>query len=795
VTPERWKEVESVFQAALDRASAERAAFLGGACAGDADLRREVESLLAAHAEAGDGPSAAGDQPPALPPGARLGPYEIAGLLGRGGMGEVYRARDRRLEREVAIKVLPRHGEGDPERRRRLEREARAAGGIGHPNVLAIHDVGEAGGAAYVVSELLEGETLRERLRRARLTLDECLDWAGQAARGLAAAHDRGIVHRDLKPENLFLTRDGRLKILDFGLAKRSRAGEAAEGASTGTRPGLLLGTVGYMAPEQARGEPADERSDVFSIGAVLYEMATGRRAFPGPSPAEALAEILHREPPPLEAPFERLAPIVARCLEKRAAARFASARELASALAAAPGAGPRDAPVSIAVLPFDNLSAEPDQEYFCEGMAEELIAALTRVDGLRVAAVPPATPAPEHARMVRELGADKVVQGSVRRSGARLRVVVHVVQARDGYRVWSERFDREMHDVFAVQDEIAGRVTEALRGVIAAPSRPRRHVPALDAYHLYLRGRHTWNKRHQGGLQSAVRYFEQAIDGDPAYAEAYAGLADTYALLGLAVYGALRPREAMARAKAAAEKALALEGARAEAHAARAWVALHHDWDWARSESDFLTSLALDERRATTHHWHSFFLSARGRHDEALAAARRAFELDPLSPIVRSNLLQPPYYARRFEDAVRAGRDAVREDPDFGVHHYWLGLALAALGRFDEAAEALRAHARLTGRRSLAHVAYVRGRAGDRAAAEHARADLLERRVREYVPALELGLVSIGLGRNDEAFAWLHGAIEERSDQLAYLEVDPLFDPLRGDSRFGELLARRRPA
>jgi eukaryotic-like serine/threonine-protein kinase len=805
--PERWARLNELFESALGRGTAERPAFLEDACRSDPSMRQEVESLLAAHEEAGgflEGPpGAAGTEPGSeerLHAGTRLGPYEIVALLATGGMGEVYRARDHRLGREVAVKTLPRASLGDASRRRRFDQEARAAGALNHPNILAVYDVGTEADGPYVVCELLEGDTLRARLRGPRpLPVAEAFALARQVASGLAAAHEKGIVHRDLKPANVFVTADGRAKILDFGLAKWLPAAGPSE-ATEATRPGTLLGTLGYMSPEQLRGEPADRRSDVFSFGALLYEMLSGRRAFGGGSAAESMSAILREEPAPLPGVPLALEVLVRRCLRKRPEDRFPSGRDLLAALEAASegalSAAPE--PPSIAVLPFANLSADPDQEYFCEGLAEELIAALSRLAGLRVAARSSSFRFQGRGTDLRRVGAelhvDRVLEGSVRKAGGRLRVAVQLVDVRQGYQLWSERYDRGLEDVFAVQDEIAAQVARTIAPALApreSAAAGRSRTRDLEAYHLYLRGRHSWNKRHQGGLQSAVRYFDQAVDRDPAYAAAYAGLADTYALLGLEIYGVLPPREAMPRAKAAAERALELDPALAEPRAARAWVRLHYDWDWAGAEEDFRASLELDPGLATTHHWYSFLLSARGRHHEATAAARRAWERDPLSSIVNSNRLRAAYYARRFDEVLEAGQRLVEMEPEFGVHHFWVGLAQTALGRYEEAAVSHRRQAQLSGNQVLGHLGHAWARAGRLADAEKMLEELRGRAGNHSVAAGHAALVCVGLGRIEEALSWLETACEARSDQMAFLDVEPLYDPLRDQPRF-EALRRR---
>ncbi len=821
MTPERWRLVDELFQSALDRRPAERDAFLREACAGDEALRREVDSLLAAHDDAGtfidapalhfgddDTAAADADSGEVLPPGHRLGPYEVLGLLGAGGMGQVYRARDPRLSRDVAIKVVA-GSSSVPGESRRFEREARAAAALTHPNILAVHDVGSDGDVAYIVSELLEGETLRSRLRAGPLDPKQALAYARQIAAGLAAAHEKGIVHRDLKPENLFVTRDGWVKILDFGLAKRV-AMIASEGASTTasrTQPGTLLGTVGYMAPEQVRGKAADERSDVFSFGSVLYEMLSGCRAFTGDSPVETMSAILTLEPAVIEAVPRATYEILRRCLEKKPEARFGSGHDLVAALDAAAdpaeSSGSQRSPSgraavvhSIAVLPFTDMSLERDQEYFCEGMAEELTNALAKVEGLRVAGRTSASQFKGKSPNLigEELGVGKVLDGSIRKAGTRLRITVQLVNVADGFSHWSERYEREAGDIFAVQDEIAGRVVEALRLELDPRlAHIRRYTDDVEAYHLYLRGLHFWNKRHEGGLQRSVKAFEQAIERDPLYALAYAGLADSYALLGYELYDVLPSSETVPKAKAAARKALEIDPSLAGPYAALGWVRFHNDWDWTAAEADFQRALQLDPDRATTRHWYGYYLSAVGRFQEAERESRRAWELEPLSLVINQQRCQTLYYTRRFEETAAASRKVIEMDNAFAIGHYWLGVVHAALGAYDEAIAEYQAFAAGIGgsTRGLALVGNARARAGDRTGAHAVLEELRTVAARRHVPAYHVALVHIGLDERDDAFAWLERAYVERSDQLAYLCVEPLFDPLRGDPRFDTLVRR----
>jgi TolB-like protein/Tfp pilus assembly protein PilF len=813
MSDERWRRVNELFQGALDRDSAERPAFLDESCSGDSALRAEVEALLSSHRHAGsflDKPAPGLDSSEALtedaeprgeriPLGSRLGPYEVVGFLGAGGMGEVYRARDPRLDRDVAIKVL---SGGAADQKQRLAREAKAAGALNHPNVLAVYDVGEEAGTPYVVCELLEGETLRDRLRQGAVPWRQALELASQVLSGLAVAHERGIVHRDLKPENLFFTRDGRVKILDFGLAKQGGL-QPGEGAAT-TQAGMIRGTVGYMSPEQLRSQPADPRSDLFAFGAILYELLSGRRAYISDSPVETMSAILTQAPDftRLEAVPRELAAVVERCLLRDPAGRYGSAREVAAALEAASLSRGSPAPAvdheAIAVLPFLNLGGDPEQEYFCDGLAAELIHTLTGLEGLRVASLTSAVRFKGRAENLQqignELGVTRVLEGSVRRAGDRLRITVQLVDVASGYHVWSERYDRSAADVFAVQDEIAGQVVEALRLKLdPRQARMRRYTHDVEAYHLYLKGIHFWNKRHEGGLQKALDAFALAIEKDASYAPAWAGLADSYAIVSHSLYDILPPREAMPRAREAALRALQIDPTLAAPHATLGWIRLHYEWTWAEAEAGFSQALERDPGRAASHHWRGFLMSAMGRAEEAIAESRRAFELEPLSLIINSQLCQALYYARRFDQVADAARKVLEMEPTFAIGHVWLGQAHAAEGRFPEAIasyEAFGAHGGGASR-ARALVGNALARAGDRQAALAVLEELRALHARRPVPAFHLALVQVGLGDRDAAFAALETAFEERADQLPYLGVEPLLDPLRRDPRFEALLDR----
>ena len=645
----------------------------------------------------------------ALASGALLGPYVVVAPLGAGGMGEVYRARDERLGREVAIKVLPDSVAGDEERLRRFENEARAAAALSHPNVLAVYDV-NVSGTPCVVFELLEGETLRARLAAGDLAPAHAVDLACQVGRGLAAAHDKGIVHRDLKPDNVFLTRDGQAKILDFGLARVAEplAGDALSGAATreGTQPGTQLGTRGYMSPEQVRGQTADHRSDIFALGILLYEMLSGQRAFDRPSPAETSAAILRDDPPPIPAgrvlvpALERL---VRRCLSKRPEERFHSARDLVFALEAigtpaTPGAATpaaAHAPRSIAVLPFADMSPQHDQEYFCDGLAEEVIVALARVQGLRVVSRTSSFRLRDSGldlpAIGERLGVAHVLEGGVRRAGDRLRVTVQLVDARDGYHIWSDRFDRDLKDVFAIQEEIADRVARALRAVMTEADRDvlqRRRTSSLEAWELYLKARRTLTELRTAELRFAIPLLERAIELDPDFALAHAALAEASYELHSWMGGHV---EDLHRAEAAAQRALDLAPELAESHVA-AGAALSTARRFDQAAARFEEAIRIDPQL-----WQAYWLYARtrfaeGRLDDAERLWTRAMEVRPLDYQVPLLVAMIHRARGRMEEleaiqwrGIELARRHLADHPDDVRAMYLCAGALVDRGQVDE--------------------------------------------------------------------------------------------------------------
>ncbi len=742
--------------------------------------------------------------------GTKLGPYEILSPLGAGGMGEVYRARDSRLRRDVALKLVPESLAKSPNALARFELEAQTVASLSHPNIVAIFDVGCEDGIHYLVMELVEGETLRERLDSGPLVARSAVDLALQAARGLAAAHAKSVVHRDLKPENLLVTQDGFLKILDFGLARQALESGAQESAdaptvSRKTVPGTVLGTVGYMSPEQARGRPADARSDIFALGVVLCEMVSGERAFARGSPVEGLSAILVDEPRGLDRLEHEASPalarLVARCLNKSPDARFQSAADLAFALEAlrAPSssafleAGQDETP-SIAVLPFSNMSPDPDTEYFSDGMTEEIINALMQLPGLRVAARTSSFAfkgkSEDLRRIAQALGVSSVLEGSVRRGGSRLRITAQLIDARDGHHVWSERYDRDATDVFAIQDEIAAAIAARLRVTLTGPPEGRREAPPTrdaEAYDLYLKGRHAFNLR---AAPQAIGRFEEAIARDPEFASAYTGLADSYGIH--AFYGGIDTRVAYARARAAGERARELAPESAEANLSMGIIEHYFGWDFEREERELSLALKRSPRASAPRYWMSLLQGLRGGLEAALPLAREAARLDPLSPYAVSVAGWSLLTARRFEEAREEFRRGLEIDPRAPLPLSGLSRCEAGLGRPDEAvaaAEELAAVAGSSFGQSVLALAYAAsGRTQD---ARQVLAALDERAGREYVAPNFLLPALVHLRDWDAAFRACERACEERN-ALAWWAIlyDPACEALRREARFPSVAA-----
>jgi serine/threonine-protein kinase len=766
-----------------------------------------------------------------------LGPYEIVGSLGAGGMGEVYRARDTRLNRDVAVKVLPGHLAQSPQALTRFEREAKAVAALSHPNILALYDVGAEQGTSFAVLELLEGETLRARLERGALSWRKAVEIGAAVADGLAAAHGKGIIHRDLKPENIFLTSDGRVKVLDFGLARVKPASPQQDQACipTETESGTVLGTVGYMSPEQVRGERADDQSDIFSLGCVIYEMLAGRRPFDRETAAQTMTAILEADPPELAAsgnavPAE-LTGVVAHCLEKDSRRRFQSANDLAFALRAVHGLEPAAAPSrrrwlpaalwaasalalagaslywlnrpgqpieSLAVLPFTNVGEDPNKEYLSDGVTENLINSLSQIPALRVTARSLAFrykgPHVDPLKAGRDLGVRALLTGRIAEREGALNIQAELLNVADGAQLWGAQFTQKFTDILAIQREIVRAVTEKLRHKQSMEDQrrlARRSTESTEAYQLFLKGRYLWNRRTEQTLKRAVGFFQQAIEKDPGYAAAYAGLADCYAVYNS--YQVEPPKESGPKARAAAMKALELDESLAEAHASLGMMRMSYEWDWAGAERAFQRSVELGPDYATARHWYGVLLSVTGRNQQALASLRQALQLDPLSLIINADLGMLLHLARRNDEAIEQVRKVIEMDPNFVPARRNLGMAYEQKAMHAEAIAELQKAVDLAPGNpfTLGPLGHAFASSGNSEKARRVLDDLLELATRRYVPPFERAAIYTGLGEQDRAFDELEKSFNDRSLQMIFLNVDPRLDLLRADPRFAALLRR----
>ena len=735
-----------------------------------------------------------------LSPGTPLGPYAIVSQLGSGGMGVVYLAHDPRLDRHVAIKLLPPDLTRDETAKQRFLQEAKAASALDHPNICTIHEINETDdGQLYLVMAHYEGETLKERIARGPLNLDDAIDIATQVGQGLAEAHGPGIVHRDIKPANLLVTKSGVVKILDFGLAKLA----GTEGV---TQTGTTVGTVAYMSPEQARGQEVDHRTDIWSLGVVLYEMLAGTPPFQGENLLSISNAILEKEQAPLSGSSSSAQSVVTRTLRKDRAQRFQSVADVLGdlrSLQSSPdtrsvAAATQAAEPSIAVLPFVNMSADPEQEYFCDGLAEELIDALARLAGLRVVARTSAFAFKGQAKDLRNVGKQldvkTVLEGSVRKAGNRLRINAQLINVEDGYHLWSERYDREMDDVFAVQDEIARTVVEKLKVKLLGESdvpMVKRSIDNLDAYNLCLKGRYYQWRLTGAALEKGLECFTQALALEPGYAQARAGVAQIQSTR--AALSFVRPHDVMPEAKEAALKAIEIDEAVADAHFALAAVLQLYEWNWVQAEREFRRTLELNPADTYARSNLAQLLAKVGRAEDAVAEARHAITLDPLSLHSRYQLSLVLLLARQFEEASAEARAGIELDPNYSWFHQSLGWALAGQGRYDDAVEACRQALSLAPRDPLsqAFLGWEMGRAGRDEEALTILEGLERRRSQEYVGGCLLAYVSVGLGNHDQAIFWLQEAAEDRDGLMTFSSSTLILDPLRSDPRFQALLRR----
>ena len=752
----------------------------------------------------GRGPRADG---PALI-GTTLSHYRIIDRIAAGGMGVIYCARDERLEREVALKLLPDGALADHEARARFRNEALALSRLNHPGIATVFDFDSENDTDFLVMEYVPGVTLAARIAAGPLAEAEALDLGIQIAEALEAAHEQGVIHRALKPGNVIVTPRGRVKVLDFGLAKLLHPNDSpAPARSIGAAD--LAGTIAYMAPEQFMGTPVDARADLYALGVMLYEMAIGRHPHADQTPGAMMYAIINTTPAPprhlkpgLSSRFEA---VVMRALEKRHEARPASASALAAELRAVrtpggDGAAPAPAPriASLAVLPLANLSGDPAQEFFTDGMTESLIAGLAQIRALRVISRTSAMqykdarqPLPEIARA---LQVDAIVEGSVLRSGDRVRVTANLIEAATDHNMWSRSYERDVGDVLALQGAIARAIADEIR-VEITPREQRRlatgHTVNPAAYEAYLRGRYYWNKRTPAELKRGIEFFNQAIAADPTYAEAYAGLADSYGIL--ADLNAVRPRDGFAAARAAVERALEIDDQLAQAHTSLGFLRTFDEWDWASAEASYRRAIALHPGYPTAHQWLAEHLATQGRFAEALAEARRAQELDPLAFIMGTTVGDVLFFARRYDEAIAQLRATSEMEPSFVPAHNDLGRALALSGKYDESIAEFETAARLSGGdlRTSAGLAHVLALAGRHDQARAILANMEARLPTGLVSPHAMASIHVALGERDAALDRIEHAHVERDRALVWAKVHPRLDPLRGEPRFEAVLKK----
>ena len=832
----------------------------------------------------------------AISKGTRLGHYEIAAPLGAGGMGEIYLAQDTRLGRRVALKLLPVQFTADAERLRRFVLEAKAISALNHPNIITIYEVGESDTIHFIATEFIEGETLRQRMAKARLSVADAVNLAQQIVSALAAAHEAGIVHRDIKPENVMIRRDGYVKVLDFGLAKvveRQRPAPDPEAPTLAlkTDPGKVMGTVSYMSPEQARGLEVDARSDLFSLGVVFYEMVGGRLPFTGPTPSDVLAAVLHHEPPPLEmrsgnAPAE-VNWIITRLLAKDREERYQTSRSLFSDLkrlkqklefevelgrAAQAAAGNdrtvtltdglalpspsssgqtvapplphdpfrtdtnvptvsntssaeyllmeikrrrrgvlfflfvlvvglaalswwawRERPVeSLAVLPFIHTGNDPDVEILSDNLTIHLINQLRQLPNLSVKSFNAVeryrNTTPDPKQIGRDLDAQAVLIGRLAKREGTFFISIELIRARDNTTIWGDKYQLKFADLMLVEQEISRDVAQKLRVALAGRVQDQQR---MEAQQLVQKARYYWNQRTTDGLKKALDHFQQAQALDDNFAQAHAGIADCYNLL--AIYNVLSPRQAFPKAKAAALRALELDGSLAEAHAALGMTAYIYDWDWVTAEQEFKRTLALNPNYASAHQWYATLLFMLGRNDEAIAMARRMQALDPFSLIINAHLGRTLYFTGHYDEAVTQLQKTLSLDPESFAARRYLGQVYAEQGKFAEAIAELSQSVKLSGGSALvkAELGHVYAVAGKQAEARQILAELQALTGAQAISPYNLAVIYAGLGDKDRAFEMLQNAYDERADRLAYLGVDPRLKPLRNDPRFAQMMRR----
>jgi serine/threonine protein kinase/Tfp pilus assembly protein PilF len=773
-------------------------------------------------------------------PGQHFGKrYQIIEEIGRGGMGRVYKAVDKELNKVVALKMIKPELSKTSSLVERFKKELVLARKVTHKNVCRIHDLGEVRGIRFISMQYIEGQDLKKLIHQTgKLTVEKAVAISEQICEALQAAHDEGVIHRDLKPQNIMLDSKGNAYVMDFGIARSLESEEV-------TKPGMVIGTPHYMSPEQAEGKEADVRSDIYALGCILYEMTTGKPPFK----ADTSVAMIHKhmtETPKPPSQFNPQIPkaleeIILKCLQKKPEKRYQKVDDIIKAIddvkpdlisAAKPakmswkkiipiaaiilimiGIGfyyvmrkekaavsPAQAEWknSIAVLPFANLSSQEEQEYFCEGLAEALINALTNIKGLRVVARTSAFSFKGRDVDVREIGkklnVQTVLEGSVQQAGNRLRISAQLINVEDGYHLWSERYDRETTDVFAIQDDISQAIVTALKiklGVEEKAALVKRYTNDIEAYNLYLKGRYYWNKRTAEGMNRSIEYFKQTIEINPTYALAYTGLAEAYIVLG--EWSIYPPKEVFPKARTAALKALEIDDELAEAHSALAMIKRDYDWDWSGAEREFKRAIELNPNYPTAHQWYAEYLTGLGRDKEAIVEAKRAQELDPLSLIINTAAGDAFHYAGQYDRAIEQYQKALDLDATFAVAHLFLGWIYRQKGMYEKAIAEIQTAIDLHGEYSpfAASLAHVYALAGKIKEAREILDNLKKQEKQIYVSPFYIAIIYSALDEKNQAFEWLEKAFDEKDCPIIYIKVEFMLDPLRSDPRFKALLKK----
>ncbi|MGB7202692.1 MAG: protein kinase [Pyrinomonadaceae bacterium] len=813
---ESWQRVREIFDSALRVKPEERRKFISKACGDDDALLNEVDTLLASHessesfmetpaiAEMAYAIEGTGKK---LENGSRLGHYEIIEQIGTGGMGEVYLARDQMLDRQVAVKILNEKFSNDESNLSRFIREAQTASALNHPNILVIHEIGACEDAQFIVSEFIEGKTLRQILKEEELNLPEVLDVAIQIANALSAAHEAHLIHRDIKPENIMIRPDGFVKVLDFGLAKlveqkaRSSLGlddcTAVKNIST---EGMILGTVNYMSPEQAKGESVDERTDIFSLGVVIYEMIAGHMAFDGESTWETIANLINDEPQPLSSfavnlPDE-LPRIVSKMLDKKKDGRYQTAKDLLIDLKnASEDLEFHDKVLIIAVMPFVNESGNADVEYLSDGITETLIRSLSQLPNLNVKAQSSVFrykgKTADAQTIGKELNVQAILNGRVVQHSDQLTLTLELVDARSENVIWSEQYDREQTDLISLQSEIALDVSQKLKIKLSGADEAKvtkKSTENAEAYKHYLQGRFHWNKRTAENMRKAIGQFKAAVEKDPNYALAYIGLADCYAIS--QEYLRTPSSEALPQAKAYANRALEIDDSLGEAHTTLGLIN-RSLWNWAEAEKEFKRAIELNPNYPTAHHWYCRFLRAMGRTDEALAEIKLANELDPLSPVILGNLVHVYLELGEVDAAFEQCRKAIELHPNSPGLHNSLSYVYLKQGRTAEALAEAQKAVELSNRANghLSLLGNVYAKSGNRNEALAIVKELEENYLKRQADGIDIAGIYAGLGNKDQAFEWIEKQFQNHSSELMAVKTEPVFEPLRSDPRYRDLL------